>query len=159
MSYPYCYKGRWRHLDLFCSKLTMKKLRKNWRIGDQLQLLAAILARWHDQWLQLKPWTTSIGQCMRYCTGTSARLSKRLEIMVHFFIVFFVCCHPGGRWGNTTWILTRWQHPVASGLAMDPLHRAMCAVLYRRISLALKTGCIGGAFDRHQQFRNRHNHS
>jgi hypothetical protein len=42
---------------------------------------------------------------------------------------------------------------------MDPLHQAMHAVSYRRISLAVKTGCIGGAFDRRQQFQNHHNRS
>jgi hypothetical protein len=40
-----------------------------------------------DQCFQLKPWITSIWQCARYCTGASARLSKRLAIMVHFLIV------------------------------------------------------------------------
>ncbi len=41
-----------------------------------------------DQWFQLKPWTTSIGQCARYCTSASAQLSKRLAIMIHFLLLY-----------------------------------------------------------------------
>ncbi len=48
---------------------------------------------------------------------------------------------------------------MASRLAMEPLHWAMHAVLYRRISLAVETGRIGDAFDCRRQFQNRHNHS
>ncbi len=159
MSYPYCYYGPWRHFDPFWSELLMKKLAKNRRIGDRLQLLATILAQW---W-----WPgTSIEALDHLYWAMHAVLYQRISVAVKtasnygtFFDCCFICCCPGGRWGNTTWILTRWQHPKASGLAMDPLHQAMHAVSYRRISSAIKTGRIGGAFDRRWQFQNRHNHS
>ncbi len=123
----------------------MKKLRKKRRISDRLQLSAAILARW--QWP-----VTSIEALDHLYWAMHAVLYRCISAAVEtasnygtFFDYCFVCCCPGGRWGNTTWILTRWRCPVASGLALDPLHWAMRAVLYRRISSAIKTGCIGGA--------------
>ncbi len=35
-------------------------------------------------------------------------------------------------------ILARWRRPVASGVALAPLHRAMHAVWYRRIAMAIE---------------------
>jgi hypothetical protein len=43
-------------------------------------------------------------------------------------------------------ILGRWWRPVASIEALDLLHHAMCAVLYRRIAMALKTASKVGVF-------------
>jgi hypothetical protein len=43
-------------------------------------------------------------------------------------------------------ILARWQRPVASSEALDLLHRAMCAVTYRRIAMAIKTATFLGVF-------------
>jgi hypothetical protein len=43
-------------------------------------------------------------------------------------------------------ILARWQHPVASSEALDLLHWAICAVMYRRIAMAIKTACFLGVF-------------
>jgi len=36
-----------------------------------------------------------------------------------------VCCCPGGRQGNTEWVVAQWRHPVAFGVALDMLHWAM----------------------------------
>ncbi len=38
---------------------------------------------------------------------------------------------------------------MAASEALDPLHRAMCAVLYRRIAMAIKTTCKVGVFIHH----------
>jgi hypothetical protein len=43
-------------------------------------------------------------------------------------------------------ILARWQRPVASSEALDLLHRAMCAVTYRHIAMAIKTATFLGVF-------------
>ncbi len=43
-------------------------------------------------------------------------------------------------------ILTQWRHPVASSEALDLLHWAMCAVTYRRITMAIKTASKLGVF-------------
>ncbi len=45
-------------------------------------------------------------------------------------------------------VLVGWQHPVACGEALNLLHRAMCAVLYRCITIAMKTPSkVGVLFD------------
>ena len=43
-------------------------------------------------------------------------------------------------------VLARWWHPVASSEALDPLHRAMRAVSYRRITMAIETARKVGVF-------------
>jgi hypothetical protein len=43
-------------------------------------------------------------------------------------------------------ILARWRHPVASNEALDLLHQAMCAVTYRRITMAIKMATTVGVF-------------
>jgi hypothetical protein len=60
----------------------------------------------------------------------------------------FVCCRPGGRQGDTERVIARWRRPVASGVALDMLHRAMPHVLLQRLTMAIKMVCRGGAFVR-----------
>jgi hypothetical protein len=43
-------------------------------------------------------------------------------------------------------ILAQWQCPVASSEALELLHRAMCAVTYQRIAMAIKTATFLGVF-------------
>jgi hypothetical protein len=43
-------------------------------------------------------------------------------------------------------ILAQWRHPVASSEVLDLLHRAICAVTYRRTALAIKMACFLGVF-------------
>ncbi len=43
-------------------------------------------------------------------------------------------------------ILAQWWHPVVSSKALDLLHRAMCAVMYRHIAMAIKTASFVGVF-------------
>ncbi len=66
--------------------------------------------------------------------------------MVHFLItvLFAVALAAAGAIQRDTHLVV-----ASSGfrVAMDPLHWAMHAVLYRRISSAVETGRIGGAFD------------
>jgi hypothetical protein len=69
-----------------------------------------------------------------------------------FWYIFhhrFVCCCPGGRWGNTEWVVARWRQPVASGVALDMPHWTMPSVLLRRTAMAIKTAGRRGAFVRH----------
>jgi hypothetical protein len=49
----------------------------------------------------------------------------------------FACC-PGGRWGNTEQVVAPWQHPVASGVALDMPHWVMLSVLLWRTAVAIK---------------------
>jgi hypothetical protein len=43
-------------------------------------------------------------------------------------------------------ILAQWRHPVASSEALDFLHRAMCAVTYQCIAMAIKMATFLGVF-------------
>ncbi len=43
-------------------------------------------------------------------------------------------------------ILARWRHPVASSEALNLLYRAMCAITYRRIAMAIKMAIFAGVF-------------
>jgi len=62
-----------------------------------------------------------------------------------------VCCHPGGRRGNTERVVARWRRPVASIKALDLLHRAMHAVSHRPTAMAIKMARDGGAFVRRRR--------
>jgi hypothetical protein len=42
-------------------------------------------------------------------------------------------------------MLAQWQHAVASSEALDLLHREMHTLTYRRIPIAIKMACKGGA--------------
>jgi hypothetical protein len=63
----------------------------------------------------------------------------------------FACC-PGGRWGNAEQVVAQCWHPVASGVALDMLHRVMQSVSLRRTAVAIETASGQGAFVRHCQF-------
>jgi hypothetical protein len=101
------------------------------------------------QWLLPKYWTPSIKQCARYCTDALPRPSKCPSKLVHFFCNCFVCCCPGGHWGNTEQVVVRWQRPVASGVALDMLHWSMPSVLLQRTAMAIKKANNGGALIHH----------
>ena len=64
---------------------------------------------------------------------------------------------PGGRQGNTVRIVARWRHPMASNVAQDVLHWAMCLLLQRWITKAIKTASEGGACVCHCRFVVVHN--
>ena len=63
----------------------------------------------------------------------------------------FVCCRPGGRRGDTERVVARWRRPVASGVALDMMHRAMPHVLLQHFRMAIKMSSDGGAFVRHRR--------
>ena len=57
-----------------------------------------------------------------------------------------VDCCPGGRWGNTERVVTRWWRLVAFMKALDLLHQAMLAVLHRLTAISIEMARDGGAF-------------
>ncbi len=83
------------------------------------------------------------------CTVTYRRIAMAIKMATFLGALvdccLFACC-PGGRWGNTEQVITRWRRPVASGVALDMPHRAMPSVLLWRIRKAFETGRNGGAF-------------
>jgi hypothetical protein len=52
----------------------------------------------------------------------------------------------GGHRGNMAQALTRWQHTVASRIALDVIHWAMRIMGYRCIAMAIKTANNLSAF-------------
>ena len=50
------------------------------------------------------------------------------------------------RRGDMGWILAWWWRPVASKVALDLPHWAMCSAQYRLIRMAIKMACESGAF-------------
>jgi hypothetical protein len=96
------------------------------------------------QWLLVKPWTSSIGQCTRYCTGALPQPSTWPPFLGVFVDCFLFACCPGSCWGDTEQVVAQWRHPVASGVALDMLHWVMHFVLHRRTAMAIKTANVGG---------------
>jgi hypothetical protein len=60
----------------------------------------------------------------------------------------FVFCRPGGRQGNMERVVARWRRPVASGVALDMLHRVMPHVLLQHLTMAINMVRRRGAFVR-----------
>jgi hypothetical protein len=116
----------------------MKKLVKNQHMHDRLHLLATILARWWRLVVSNKA-LNLLHQPM--CTVLYPRTTAAIEMASLFGTLFcchFVCCCPGGRWGNTEQVVAQWWHPSASGVALDMLHWVMPSVLLRRTAKAIK---------------------
>jgi len=59
-----------------------------------------------------------------------------------------VCCHPGGRRGDTEQVVARWRRLVASIKALDLIYRAMHAVSHNCTAMAIEMVSDGGAFVR-----------
>ena len=56
----------------------------------------------------------------------------------HILHYCFVFCHPGGRRGDTEWVVARWRRLVAFMKAPDLLHPAMLAVFHRHTAMAIE---------------------
>jgi hypothetical protein len=110
-----------------------------------LQLLAAILAQWRrlvasNKALNLLYWV----MCTVLYRRTAAAI-KMASLLGTFSCRRFVCCCPGGRWGDTEQLVAQWQHPVASGLALDMLHWAMRFLLHQWTAMAIEMANDGGS--------------
>jgi hypothetical protein len=128
----------------------MKELKKNGIGMSDWCLSEWVLARWWH------PVASSEALDLLYRAMRAVlywRIAAAIEITSLFGTFFrrcFACCCPGGRWGNTEWVVAWWWRPVASGVALDMPHRAMPSVLLRRTAVAIKTAGGRGAFVRHR---------
>jgi len=78
-----------------------------------------------------------------------SELVQRLFEKMTFFLPdhrCFVCCRPGGRRGDTKRVVTQWQRPVASSVALDMMHWAMPHILLQRLCIVIKMSSNIGAF-------------
>jgi hypothetical protein len=122
----------------------MKKLKKDQGRLDRLHLLAAILAQWWHLVTSNKAQNLLYWEMRAVLHRRTAAAIKMASLFGTFLCRHFVCCCPGGRWGNTEQVVTRWRHSVASGAALDMLHWAICFVLHRRTAMAIKMANNGG---------------
>jgi hypothetical protein len=123
--------------DLFVQVDDEKTQKKRARL-DRLQLSAAILAQWRrlvasNKALNILYWAMCAVLYRRTATAI-----KTASLLGPFFCHRFVCCCPGGCWGNTEQVVARWQHPVASRVALDMPHWAMPSVLLQCTSVAIE---------------------
>jgi hypothetical protein len=116
----------------------MKELKKKQGRLDQLQLLAAILAQWQHLVASNKALNLLYQAMCAVLYRRTAAAIKMASLLGTFFCCCFICCCPGGCWGNMEQVVTRWQCPVASGVALDMPHQAMPSVLLRRTAVAIK---------------------
>ncbi len=104
-----------------------------------MQLSATIFAQWRCLVASNKA-LNLLYQAMRAVLyQRTVTAIKMASLLGTFFCRRFVCCCPGGRWGNTERLVARWQRPVASRVALDMPHRAMPSVLLRHTAVAIET--------------------
>ncbi len=126
-----------------------ENIEKTRRSHVRFMLSDIILAQWWhpvDSWeaLDLLHWA------MRAVMYRRITMAIKMPTFLGVFVdcCLFACC-PGGRWDDKYHVVTRWRHPVASGVALDMPHWAMPSVLLRRTAVAIKTAGGQGAFVRH----------
>jgi hypothetical protein len=124
----------------------MKKLVKNQHMRDRLHLLAAILARWRHPVASIKAVDLLHRAMCAVLYRRTAMAIKMASKVGPFFHPCIVCCCPGGCWGDREQVVAQWQHPVASGVALDMPHWVMPSVSLQRARMVIKMACNGGAF-------------
>ncbi len=131
--------------DLFL-QVGDKKTKKNrrWYVG--WLLLAAIFSQWWCPVASTKA-LDLLHQALRAVLYRRTAVAIKMASKVGaFFHCCFVCCCPGGCWGNTEQVVAQWQCPEASSVALDMLHQVIQAALHPCIRMAIKMACNGGAF-------------
>jgi hypothetical protein len=81
-------------------------------------------------------------------TVTHRRIAMAIRIASKVGVLFhccFICCCPGGHWGNTEQVVARWRRPEASGIAQDMLHWVMHFLLHRHTAMAIEMAGRQGA--------------
>ncbi len=124
----------------------MKKNKKKQSRLDQLQLSATILAWWQRLVASNKALNLLYRAMHVVLYRRTTVAIKMTSLLGIFFCHCFVCCCPGGCWGDTEQVVAWWQRPVASGVALDMPHQAMPSVLLRRTAVAIKMAGGWGAF-------------
>jgi len=142
MSHPYCYSGPTCQLEPF---FTMKSKKQPalacliYAIGASAHPMAAFSGFYES------PWPPPSGD-VRGIVPPHRDDHQNGHQSGYILHRRFVCCHPGGRRGDTEPVVARWRRPVASGKALVMLHRAMPHLPLQRLRTAIKMACNGGAF-------------
>ncbi len=109
MSYPYWKRGALLSTCNLFLQVYNEKTEKNGICVTNCIYCPQYLPDGGIQWLLVKPWTSSVGRCMRYCTSAPPRPSKWPPVLVHLLIVV-VCLlpwWPPGQYGASS-------HPMAA---------------------------------------------
>jgi hypothetical protein len=119
---------------------------------DQLHLLAATLSPWQhpvasSEALDLLHRVMHAVIYQRIIMAI--KLATKAGVLLHRC---FVCCCPGGCWGDTEQEAAQWQRPEASGVALNMLHWEKRAALHPHIRMAINIASKGGTFVPHCQF-------
>ncbi len=86
-----------------------EKTKKKLCMCDWLQLSAAILAQLRRPVASTKaldPFHQAMCMVLYWLTTTAIKMARKVG---PFFCHCFVCCCPGGCWGDTEWVVTQWQ--------------------------------------------------
>jgi hypothetical protein len=124
----------------------MKNINKNQCGYASFMLLDIILAQWwrlvaSSEALDLLH--QAMCAVLYQCTATAIKMASKVGL---FLCCGFICCCPSGSRGNTEQAVAQWQHPVASGVALDMPHWAMPSVLPRCTAMANEIAKNRGAF-------------
>jgi hypothetical protein len=132
----------------------MKRSKQNVVAMSGFILLDIIIARWQcpvasSEALDL----LHLHQAMRAVTYRHIAMAIEMAIFTRVFVdcCLFACC-PGGRWGNTEGVVSRWRLPGASSVALDLLHWVMPRSSLQRIRIAIEMAYDGGTFILHHPF-------
>jgi hypothetical protein len=118
-------------------------------------LLDIILTQWQHPVASIEA-VDLLHWAMPAVTYRRIAMTIKMAIFARVFVncCLFACC-PGGRWSNTEQVVTRWQLPGASSVALDLLHQAMPGSSPQRACMAIKMACNGGTFVPRRWFNHR----
>ncbi len=102
-------------------------------------MLSGIILAWWRRPVASSEALDLLHRAMRAVRYRRITMAIRTASFVGVFVdcCLFACC-PGGCWGNMEQVVAQCRRPVASGVALDMLHQAVCFVLHRRTTMAIK---------------------
>jgi len=124
----------------------MKYTTKNRGRHVRLMLLERILACWRRPVASHE--VTDLLHCAMWAVqyrriAMAIEMASKVGVFLH---CRFVDCCPGCHWGDVEWVVTRWQHTEASGVALVMLHHTMHSVLLQCICMTIKMAHSGDTF-------------
>ncbi len=147
MSHPYCYLGSTCQLEPFFKMKLKKQPALAWpidAIGASARRMAVFSGFYESPGPPPSGDACGIVPPLRDDHWNGNQSGYILHLCI-------VCCCPDGRRGNMEWVVARWRHPVASGVALDMLHWAMPHVSLQHLRMVIKMACDGGAFVLHHR--------
>jgi hypothetical protein len=121
-----------------------ENIKRNHCSHVRFMLLDIILAQWWHPVASSKALDLlHLAMCVVTCQRIAMAIKTASFVGIFVDCCLFACC-PGGRWGDTEGVVTKWRRPVASGVALDMLHWAMCFASHQRTAMAIEMANGGG---------------